>query len=165
MKTKTVEKIIAPPPVHWVGDGFRVHNFIPGVYPLTIERMSPFLLLDYNSKHHFPPSDVPGGVGVHPHRKAAFSFPADYNTGAVVIEGKITLNGTEKAAGDHFVLFKNDGEEFIIEASANSIVLLMSGEPIREPIAAHGPFVMNTRAEIMQAYEDMNRGKFGYLKD
>jgi len=292
MKTRSIEKILPPPPVHWVGDGFRVHNFIPGVSPLTMERMSPFLLLDYNSPHYFPPTEKPGGVGVHPHRgfetvsiayrgriahhdsfgnsgvigegdvqwmtassgllhkeyhekefagkggvfhmvqlwvnlpakdkmsppkyqpvtndemgrfelpdnggvievisgqyrgvkgpattfspvdlmnaklnkggRASFSFPAGHNTGAVVIEGSIILNGTEKAKNDHFVLFRNDGEEFTVEAEENSVLLLMSGEPLREPIAAHGPFVMNTREEIMQAYEDINSGKFGYLED
>ena len=68
MKTRTAEKIIPPPPVHFVGDGFRVHNFIPGVYPLTMARMDPFILLDYNSKFYFSPTAKPRGVGVHPHR-------------------------------------------------------------------------------------------------
>jgi hypothetical protein len=97
--------------------------------------------------------------------KAAFSFPARYNTCAVVIEGSIILNGTEKAGSDHFVLFGNDNEDFTIEASEKAIVLIMSGEPIAEPISAHGPFVMNTMTEIMQAYADMNRGRFGFLQD
>jgi len=292
MKTRKIENIIPPPPVHWVGDGFRVHNFIPGTGPLTMERMSPFILLDYNSKHYFAPAERPRGVGVHPHRgfetvsiaykgkiahhdsfgnsgvisegdvqwmtassgllhkeyhekefsekggifhmvqlwvnlpakvkmsppkyqaitndemgkyqlpggegvieviagnyesvkgpaftftpvtllnaklekggKASFSFPARYNTCAVVIEGSIILNGTEKAGSDHFVLFGNDNEDFTIEASEKAIVLIMSGEPIPEPISAHGPFVMNTMTEIMQAYADMNRGRFGFLQD
>ena len=68
MKTRTIEKILAPPPVHFVGDGFRVHNFIPGVHPLSMQRMDPFLMLDYNSKYYFSPTDRPRGVGVHPHR-------------------------------------------------------------------------------------------------
>jgi redox-sensitive bicupin YhaK (pirin superfamily) len=97
--------------------------------------------------------------------KAAFSFPAIYNTCALVIEGSIIVNGTEKADSDHFVLFGNDSEEFTIEASEKAIVLIMSGEPIAEPIASHGPFVMNTQTEIMQAYADLNRGKFGFLED
>jgi hypothetical protein len=292
MKTRNIEKIIPPPPVHWVGDGFRVHNFVPGMGQMTRERVSPFILLDYNSKYYFAPAERPRGVGVHPHRgfetvsiaykgkiahhdsfgnsgvidegdvqwmtassgllhkeyhekefsekggifhmvqlwvnlpakvkmsppkyqaitndemgkyllpdgagvieviagnykevkgpaftfspmtlvnakleksgKAAFSFPAVYNTCVLVIEGSIILNGTEKAESDHFVLFGNDGEDFTIEASEKAIVLIMSGEPINEPIVAHGPFVMNTQTEIMQAYADMNRGRFGFLQD
>ncbi len=292
MNTRNIEKIIPPPPVHWVGDGFRVHNFIPHTAPMTRERMSPFILLDYNAKYYFPPAERPRGVGVHPHRgfetvsiaykgkiahhdsfgnsgvidegdvqwmtassgllhkeyhekefsargglfqmaqlwvnlpakfkmsppkyqaitgndmgkfllpdgagvveviagdyktvkgpaftfspvtlinaklekggKADFSFPADYNTCAVVIEGSIILNDIEKAESDHFVLFGNDGEDFTIEASEKAIVLIMSGEPINEPIAAQGPFVMNTQTEIMKAYADINRGRFGFLED
>ncbi len=63
------------------------------------------------------------------------------------------------------MLFGNDGEDFTIEASEKAIVLIMSGEPINEPIVAHGPFVMNTQTQIMQAYADMNRGRFGFLQD
>ena len=97
--------------------------------------------------------------------KAAFSFPAVFNTCALVIEGSVILNGTEKAESDHFVLFRNDGEGFTIEASEKAIVLIMGGEPINEPIVAQGPFVMNTQTEIMQAYADLNRGRFGFLED
>ena len=63
---KEIERIIAPPQIHMVGDGFRVHTFFPGNY-IDQARMSPFYLLDYNSKFEFPPSETPRGVGVHPH--------------------------------------------------------------------------------------------------
>ena len=62
---------------------------------------------------------------------------------------------------DHFVLFENEGETIHIEATEHSKILILSGEPIREPIASHGPFVMNTRQEIMQAFHDFEAGKFG----
>jgi redox-sensitive bicupin YhaK (pirin superfamily) len=62
-------------------------------------------------------------------------------------------------------LFKNEGETFTIKASQDSIVLILSGEPINEPIAAHGPFVMNTREQIMEAFQDYELGKFGELGD
>lgn len=95
--------------------------------------------------------------------KADFNFPAPYNTALLVIEGSIKVNNTEVAETDHFVLFENDGEAFSIEALENSVVLVLSGEPINEPIAAQGPFVMNTKQEIVQAIDDYNQGKFGYL--
>jgi len=292
MATKNIELVATPKAPHFVGDGFRVHNFIPSGFRLDMERMSPFIMLDYNSKYNFPPSIVPKGVGVHPHRgfetvtiaykgkvahhdiaggggiigegdvqwmtagsgflhkeyheeefsktggifqmvqlwvnlpakdkmsqpkyqaienakmgryeladnagfieviagsyknvngpastftpvnmqnaklnqggKADFSFPAHYNTALLVIEGSIKVNDTEIVPTDHFVLFENAGEDFTIEALENAIVLVLSGEPINEPIFAHGPFVMNTREEIVQAFDDVNLGKFGYLED
>lgn len=97
--------------------------------------------------------------------KAEFEFPATYNTAALVVEGRVLVNDTGKAPSDHFILFSNDGEKFTIEAEEDSIVLIISGEPISEPIAAHGPFVMNTRTEIYQAFEDVENGKFGHLED
>lgn len=293
MATKNIEIVVAPKTPHFVGDGFRVHNFIPSGYHLDMERMSPFIMMDYNSKYHFAPSEIPRGVGVHPHRgfetvtiaykgkvahhdssgnsgvigegdvqwmtaasgvlhkeyhekefsktggefqmvqlwvnlpakdkmsqpkyqgitndqiekyilpdnaglieviageyqgvkgaastftpvhlqnaklnkggKAWFSFPAAYNTALLVIQGSIKVNEAEEIPTDHFVLFENEGEDFLIEALENdTIVLILSGAPINEPIAAHGPFVMNTREEIIQAFEDVNMGRFGYLED
>ena len=289
MATKNVEIIVSPRPAHFVGDGFRVHNFIPSIF--NMQRMDPFIMMDYNSKFNFGPTSTPRGVGVHPHRgfetvtiayqgkvehhdsaggggiiaegdvqwmtaasgvlhkeyhetewaktggifqmvqlcvnllakdkmskpqyqaiansemvkislgengfielisgnyqdekgpattfspvnmmnaklnsggKAAFNFPANFNTLALVIEGKITVNGQEEAATDHFVLFENEGENFILEAMEDSIVLILSGEPLREPIVSHGLFVMNSQEEIHRAFDDYNNGKFGYLED
>ena len=291
MTTKKVEMVVQPRPAHFVGDGFRVHNFIPSGYHLDMKRMDPFIMLDYNSKFHFGATNTPRGVGVHPHRgfetvtiayqgrvehhdsaggggiigqgdvqwmtaasgvlhkefherewakeggifqmvqlwvnlpakdkmsrpkyqaienkemtkvdlgnnsfveviageyqgkkgpattfspvnmmnaklkaggKAEFSFPANFNTAALVIEGSAIINGEEKVPTDQFVLFENEGETFTVETQEDSIILILSGEPLNEPIYPHGPFVMNTREEIMQAFEDYNTGKFGYLED
>jgi redox-sensitive bicupin YhaK (pirin superfamily) len=289
---RNIEVVVPPKQAHYVGDGFRVHNFIPSGYRLDMKRMDPFIMMDYNSKFYFPPSDAPKGVGVHPHRgfetvtiaykgrvahhdssggggvigegdvqwmtaaagvlhkeyheeafskeggefqmvqlwvnlpakdkmskpkyqaiakdkmavydlpekagkieiiageykgvkgpaetfspvfmmnaklnaggKADFSFPKVNNTTLLVIEGNIIVNGKENVATDHLVLFENDGENFTIEASEDAVVLILSGEPLNEPIAAHGPFVMNSQQEIVQAFEDFNLGKFGYLED
>ncbi|PJJ63032.1 pirin family protein [Chryseobacterium geocarposphaerae] len=291
MATKKVEMVVAPKPAHFVGDGFRVHNFIPGVNGMDMKRMDPFIMLDYNSKFHFNGTETPRGVGVHPHRgfetvtiayqgkvqhhdsaggggiigkgdvqwmtaakgvlhkeyhetewakeggifqmvqlwvnlpstdkmsdpkyqsiknsdmkkvdlgengfveiiagtyqdqqgpattfspvhmmnaklkktgKAEFNFPANFNTAALVIEGSILVNGEEKVKTDHLALFKNEGESFTIEATEDAVVLIISGQPLNEPIYPHGPFVMNSREEIIQAFEDYNLGKFGYLAD
>ena len=290
-KTKSVERIFTPPPTHWVGNGFRVHGFFPN-QTLGENRMSPFFLLDYNSKYHFPPSTNLLGVGPHPHRGfetvtiayhgriahhdstggggvigegdvqwmtagsgilhkeyheeqfnrqgglfqmvqlwvnlpakdkmtkpkyqaitneqmgrydmpdgggsveviagdfngvkgAASTFtpihlynakvkkgasltidlPENYTTGILMIEGQVTINETSTAHTDNFILFKNDGEEIFIKAEADSILLVMSGEPIDEPIASYGPFLMNTQEELRQAIYDFQSGEFGYLAD
>ncbi|WP_452232269.1 pirin family protein [Lacinutrix sp. MEBiC02595] len=290
MKTKNIEKVTRPGTPHFVGDGFRVHNFIPGTS--TMQRMDPFIMLDYNSKFNFPATDKPKGVGVHPHRgfetvtiaykgrvqhddssggggiigegdvqwmtaasgvlhkefhetewsktggefqmvqlwvnlpakdkmstpkyqaisnseitkvalpdaageveviagefqgnkgaastfspinmfnvklkkggKTQLSFPEHYTTSILMVEGAAKVNEIVDAPQDHFVMFKNDGETFSIEAVEDAVILVLSGEPINEPIAAHGPFVMNTEAELMEAFQDFNTGKFGYLED
>ncbi len=75
------------------------------------------------------------------------------------------MNESTLVPTDHFVLFENDGEEFSLEATENAVVLVLSGEPINEPIAAQGPFVMNTRDELVQAMDDFYAGKFGVLED
>jgi redox-sensitive bicupin YhaK (pirin superfamily) len=97
--------------------------------------------------------------------KAGFEFPGDFNTALLVIEGSIIINEAEKVMADHFVLFENEGDTFTVEALENSIVLLMSARPLNEPLAAHGPFVMNSMEEIRQAYTDYHSGKFGVLAD
>ena len=97
--------------------------------------------------------------------EAVFTFPAGFNTGFMIIEGSISINENETAKADQFVYFKNDGTEIRIKALEKSVVLILSGEPIDEPIAHYGPFLMNTEAEIKTAMDDYNRGCFGYLED
>lgn len=93
-----------------------------------------------------------------------FNLPANYNTAVLVIEGNVKINNQDVPC-DHLAVFKNDGEEFSITSTQNAKVLILSGQPINEPIVAHGPFVMNTRSEILQAFNDYNVGKFGYLEE
>lgn len=290
-KQKPIEAVIAPPPPHMVGDGFRVHSFFPGNKLIDKKRMSPFFLMDYNSKVDFAPRTEPRGVGVHPHRgfetvtiayhgriahhdssgnsgvigqgdvqwmtaasgllhkeyhekefskqgglfqmvqlwvnlpakykmtppkyqeitngmmgkyqleddkgfveviagelngvkgpastftpmqvynarlkkdaKLEMSFPSNYNTGLLVVEGNATINGTAVST-DHFVLFKNDGERIEITIDEDAVLLVLSGEPINEPIAQYGPFLMNKWEELEQAIADVSAGKFGVLED
>ena len=93
-----------------------------------------------------------------------FSLPEDFNTGFMVIEGTAIINDKTVHA-DHFVLFANKGTDIILEAPEDTVVLVLSGKPIDEPIVPYGPFLMNYKEEIMQAYEDLNNGKFGHLED
>jgi redox-sensitive bicupin YhaK (pirin superfamily) len=91
-------------------------------------------------------------------------LPETYNTGILVIEGGASIND-QNVPADSFALFKNEGEVIHIRAEQDSILLLLSGEPIEEPIFAYGPFLMNTHEEVEQAYKDLNTGKFGKLED
>ena len=84
MKTKNIERVLSPPSPHMVGDGFRVHNFIPSGYGMSMERMSPFILLDYNSKYFFSSRYKQWGVGVHPHR--------GFETVTLAYKGKVALH-------------------------------------------------------------------------
>ena len=90
------------------------------------------------------------------------SLPSDYNTAILVVNGHLEVNG--QSAGQHsFVLFKNEGEEIEIMAKEDTVLLVLSGEPINEPIASYGPFVMNTQEEIMESIREFQTGKFGVL--
>ncbi len=97
--------------------------------------------------------------------KADFNFNRTFSTGMLVLEGEVKINNSGTASENYFILFGHDGEDIVIEALKDSIVLILSGEPINEPIASYGPFVMNTDTEIKQAYDDYYNGKFGYLED
>lgn len=90
------------------------------------------------------------------------SIPAGHNTAILVINGSVEVNA-EKAAEHSFILFHNEGDEINIKATENAVVLLLSGEPINEPIASYGPFVMNTQEEIYEAIEEFQSGKYGVL--
>ncbi len=85
-----------------------------------------------------------------------------FNTGFLVLSGAVSVNGERKAGSSDFVLFDNDADAFMVEAlEENTEIFVLSGEPLHEPIAAMGPFVMNTWEEIRQANIDFRQGKFG----
>lgn len=88
------------------------------------------------------------------------NLPANYNALAVVVKGRVTA-GNRTAGEGELVLFNNDGARLELNASEESHVIVLAGEPLNEPIVQYGPFVMNTVAEIEQAIIDVNRGKFG----
>jgi len=77
-----------------------------------------------------------------------------------VVRGSVRVNGTEAVARE-LVEFNHDGDELAIEALVDSVLLLGHAEPFGEPVVSGGPFVMNTEAEIEQAYADYQQGKFG----
>ncbi|MDK0538168.1 pirin family protein [Clostridium perfringens] len=287
-KFRTIENIFRAPEPHMVGDGFRVSQYIPtGIK--SMERLSPFLLLDYNAPYYFEPSETRLGVGAHPHRgfetvtiaydgkvehhdnkgnhgiigpgdvqwmtaasgimhkeyhetefsknggifhmvqlwvnlpkdkkmiepkyqpllkeemgvlkldndkgeisiiagevngvkgpantftninlyninlknygNTTLSEPKNFNTAILILKGEAKVNEDKICKEGDFIIFDNvDGEILLESFTEESLFLVLSGEPINEPVVSHGPFVMNTLGEILDAYEDFRNNKFG----
>ncbi|MDU3017957.1 MAG: pirin family protein [Clostridium perfringens] len=287
-KFRTIENIFKAPEPHMVGDGFRVSQYIPtGIK--SMERLSPFLLLDYNAPYYFKPSETILGVGAHPHRgfetvtiaydgkvehhdnkgnhgiigpgdvqwmtaasgimhkeyhetefsknggifhmvqlwvnlpkdkkmiepkyqpllkeemgilkldndkgeisiiagevngvkgpantftninlyninlknygNTTLSEPKKFNTAILILKGEAKVNEDKICKEGDFIVFENVGGEILLESlTEESLFLVLSGEPINEPVVSHGPFVMNTLGEILDAYEDFRNNKFG----
>ena len=89
--------------------------------------------------------------------------PATFNTGFLVVNGQVSINHQESANEGDFVLINNDDDTFTLTATSDVFILMLSGQPLNEPVVAHGPFVMNTREELLQAFQDFNNGIFGPL--
>lgn len=287
-KFRTIENIFKAPEPHMVGDGFRVSQYIStGIK--SMERLSPFLLLDYNAPYYFKPSEIRLGVGAHPHRgfetvtiaydgkvehhdnkgnhgiigpgdvqwmtaasgimhkeyhetefsknggifhmvqlwvnlpkdkkmiepkyqpllkeemgvlkldndkgeisiiagevngvkgpantftninlyninlknygNTTLSEPKNFNTAILILKGEAKVNEDKICKEGDFIVFENVEGEILLESlTEESLFLVLSGEPINEPVVSHGPFVMNTLGEILDAYEDFRNNKFG----
>jgi quercetin 2,3-dioxygenase len=92
------------------------------------------------------------------------ALPEGHNAAVVLRTGDVLLSGTERLNGEALIApLSEDGDMVTIEAKADTQLLILSGEPIREPVASYGPFVMNTRAELQQAVEDYRAGRMGHL--
>ncbi|MFM0209782.1 pirin family protein [Paraburkholderia sediminicola] len=112
--------------------------------------------------HTFTPIDV-WDLRLNHGRTARFTLPAGRSVALVVLRGEVLVNGDQVAGEAQLVVLEREGTDITVEANSNATVLLLSGEPIDEPIVAYGPFVMNTSDEIRQAVEDFNSGRFGQM--
>jgi redox-sensitive bicupin YhaK (pirin superfamily) len=95
--------------------------------------------------------------------KISIPLPVDHNALMYLLDGKLTLEGfglVEELNADYF---KKDGDGVNIEALEDTRVLLLSGAPLNEEVVSHGPFVMNTQTEILEAMRDYQKGKMGVL--
>ena len=103
-------------------------------------------------------------LNLHLESQAEFilELPENFNTGLLAIKGSVTIQD-QSVPSDHFALFQNAGSTISIKASTSATLLILSGQPLDEPIVAYGPFLMNSWEEIEQAVEDFNNGKFGVL--
>jgi len=95
------------------------------------------------------------------HGVTNLNLPDGWNTALVVLKGTVQVNGEEVAREAQLVVLDAKGENVAIEANNDAVVLVLSGEPLNEPVVGYGPFVMNTREEIHQAIDDFNANRFG----
>jgi hypothetical protein len=87
-------------------------------------------------------------------------LPEGHTAMLVVLGGHVTVNGSQEAGEAEMVLLGREGRDVAIHADGDATLLVLTGEPIDEPIVGYGPFVMNSEAEIRQAVDDFNAGKF-----
>ena len=110
----------------------------------------------------FTPIDV-WDVRLNRDHATTFSVPVGRTLALIVLHGTVLVNGGEIAREAQMVLFDRDGADFTVEANSDATLLVLSGEPIDEPVVGYGPFVMNSEAEIVQAIQDFNSGRFGEI--
>lgn len=92
------------------------------------------------------------------------ALPAGQNSAVVLLKGKVTLNGATRLEGEaQIAVLSREGDGVSIQAVEDATLLVLSGEPINEPVANYGPFVMNTQEELAQAVKDYREGKMGHL--
>ncbi len=95
----------------------------------------------------------------------AFDLPEGHTAAIVVLSGHVTVGGSQAAGEAEMVLLGRQGTGVTIDADGDSTLLVLTGAPIDEPIVGYGPFVMNSEAEIRQAVDDFNSGRFGQMAE
>ena len=116
----------------------------------------------HGAAHTFTPMQV---VDLAIQAGTSVRLPAHvgWNTALVILKGKAQINQEHAAHEAQLVVFSQEGEALVIDAKEDVQALLLSGQPLNEPIVGHGPFVMNTMDEIKQAFVDFQSGGFGRM--
>ncbi len=97
--------------------------------------------------------------------RAELTLPAGHNAAIALLKGDVAVNAESQLKGEAMLaVLSADGERVSIEAKADSTVLVLAGEPIEEPVAHYGPFVMNTQEELAQAVADYRAGRMGRIQ-
>ena len=112
----------------------------------------------------FTPINI-GDVRLTRGKSATFDVPEGHTLSALVLSGTVEINGREIVRDAQTVVFGRNGGALIVESNGEAKLLVLTGEPIEEPVVAHGPFVMNTVGEIKQAMLDFQNGKFGAIRE
>jgi quercetin 2,3-dioxygenase len=95
--------------------------------------------------------------------RAEFSVPSGYSTTLALFSGAVRVNGGDPVDAVRVLFLTREGDHFVMEAIEDAKLLVLSGEPIEEPIFGYGPFVMNNAGEIYQAMGDYRSGRMGHL--
>ena len=96
-------------------------------------------------------------------QRATFRVPSDHNVVVVVLGGSVMLDRGERVTGPKVALLGRDRGTLRIESLDDALLLILTGVPLHEPVAMSGPFVMNTRSEVLAAIADFRRGEMGRL--
>jgi redox-sensitive bicupin YhaK (pirin superfamily) len=102
-------------------------------------------------------------VSLNAGRSAELPLPDGHTTAFLVLSGRVRVNGEQETGEGDLAIFNRRGQGIRLEALSEVKLLIMDGEPIDEPMVGHGPFVMNSRAEIQQAIADYQLGRMGEL--
>ncbi len=102
-------------------------------------------------------------VNLRAGKSAELPLPDGHTTTFLVLSGEVEVNGEQKAGEGDLAIFARSGDSITVKAKSDAKLLVMDGEPIAEPVVGHGPFVMNSRAEIQQAFEEYQLGRMGEL--
>lgn len=95
--------------------------------------------------------------------RAELSVPLGHTTAVFVAAGEAKAHGAEPASEGDLVIFEREGDAMLLAAAADSRLVVLTGEPFDEPIVGHGPFVMNSRAQIQEAFAEYQMGNMGKL--
>jgi quercetin 2,3-dioxygenase len=95
--------------------------------------------------------------------RVSIPLPVHHNGFIYLLDGELTVEGFGLVESLHAVLFEKDGDGITLEARQDTRVLLVSGEPLNEKVVSHGPFVMNTETQILEAMRDYQMGRMGVL--
>src|SRR5437870_5449924 len=103
-------------------------------------------------------------VNLRAGKSAELSLPDGHTTTFLVLSGAVLVNEERETGEDDLAIFARAGDSITVKAKTDAKLLVMDGEPINEPVVGHGPFVMNSRAEIQQAFEDYQLGRMGEIE-
>lgn len=149
----------------------------PAYHPLSAEEAPAFVSDDGKVKGKVFSGEVRGVKGPIPSQasvnaatlefkkdgKISIATPAVHNALIYLLDGKLQVDGFGMVEELHLVHFNTDGDEISLTALEDTRVLFLTGEPLNEPVVSHGPFVMNTQTQIMEAMRDYQKGKMGVL--